>query len=219
MADLSGHATHPGAIVLVWVGVFIAIMWLTVVQTALALVLTTAGVFGAACLARARLIALVWRGRFLAFVVALSSAVMPPGELLPIFSLATYEGLLVAVEQLLLLCFTLASVALLMQLLAPAELVIGMLFVLQPMGWFGVDITRIAVRMSLVLDGLTRSGTGLPSQLGNRVPEPNRNLHSSSQKDTMLLEQRKWRRWDTGVCGFACLPCLFLGVAAATGYA
>lgn len=110
---------------------------------------------GAYCWSRfGRLVRRMW---VLLLVLCIVMLWQTPGTLLwPLWDgfSPTREGVLQAGEQAARLLSTVAVVAILMQRLRPAEVVVGLMGLLTPLRYLGLDTVRMAIRIQLVLDAI-----------------------------------------------------------------
>lgn len=142
---------HPAARLLVWGAAAVAVQAL---QDLPLYVSATAAVALAALLSAARLLRLLRRTRWLLLAIALLFGFSTPGVLLApdlgAFS-PTADGLHLAATHLARLLAVLASLALLLELTPPEALVGALYAVLAPAARLGLDRSRIAVRLMLVM--------------------------------------------------------------------
>lgn len=100
-------------------------------------------------------IKLLAKVKWLLLMILLIYAFNTPGEYIKGWSLAiapTYEGLNIALIQMLKLCMMIAGVALLMKTTNPSQLIAGFYQLLLPFKWIGLPAERFAVRLWLTMD-------------------------------------------------------------------
>jgi hypothetical protein len=85
---------------------------------------------------------------------------LTPGTPLPGVPGASHEGLLLAADNIARLLIALSSLAMLLNILAPADLVAGMRGLLAPVALLGFPRDRIAVRLALTLREVEASRHG-----------------------------------------------------------
>lgn len=95
---------------------------------------------------------LLRRSRWLLLTMLLMFGWLTPGTPLASIPGASQEGLLLAAENLARLLIALSTVALLLSVLGPPELVAGMRSLLAPLAWLNISRDRIAVRLALTLN-------------------------------------------------------------------
>ena len=95
---------------------------------------------------------LLRRSRWLLLTMLLMFGWLTPGTPLASIPGASQEGLLLAAENLARLLIALSTVALLLNVLRPPELVAGMRSLLAPLAWLNISRDRIAVRLALTLN-------------------------------------------------------------------
>jgi energy-coupling factor transport system permease protein len=100
---------------------------------------------------------LLRRSRWLVLTMVVMFGWLTPGTPLPPISGASQEGLLLGAESLARLFIALATVALILKALSPAELVAGMRSLLAPVVLLGISRDRIAVRLALTLEEVEAS--------------------------------------------------------------
>jgi len=114
-------------------------------------------VLAAFCAARTHLSHLFRRSRWLLLTVLILFGWLTPGTPVPGVPGASQEGLLLAAENLARLSIALATVAVLLTVLAPAALVAGLRALLRPLGMLGLSRDRLAVRLALTLEEVEAS--------------------------------------------------------------
>jgi len=95
---------------------------------------------------------LLRRSRWLLLTMLLMFGWLTPGTPLAGIPGASQEGLLLAAENLARLMIALSTVALLLNVLSPPQLVAGMRSLLAPLAWLSIPRDRIAVRLALTLN-------------------------------------------------------------------
>jgi hypothetical protein len=151
---------HPTVRLTAWGVVAALVQWLPMFWLSLAC--ATALVAGA-WLAPQRLGLLLKRTRWLIASLVLLFALATPGVfLLPsLGSLGpTVEGVRLGFEHLLRLLFILASLAVLLQSTRADGLVAGLHGLIRPLSWLGLDRSRVAVRLMLVMHYVEQSPPG-----------------------------------------------------------
>ena len=103
---------------------------------------------------------LLRRSRWLLLAMLLMFGWLTPGTPLAGIPGASQEGLLLAAENLARLLIALSTVALLLKVLSPPDLVAGMRSLLAPLAWLGISRDRIAVRLALTLKEVESSQSG-----------------------------------------------------------
>lgn len=103
---------------------------------------------------------LVRRSRWLLLTVLVMFGWLTPGTSLPGVPGATQEGLLLAADYVARLLIALATLALLLKALAPAQLVAGLRSLLAAIALPGPSRDRIAVRLALTLQEVEAARTG-----------------------------------------------------------
>lgn len=104
---------------------------------------------------------LIWRSRWLLLAVVACLAWLTPGQ--PVsWTGMSREGLDAAAEQLGRLLLVMASVAILLEALEPPRLIAGIRVLAVPLGVFGLDRDRVAVRLDLTLRYLEQGGRSRP---------------------------------------------------------
>ncbi len=208
---------HPAAAMFVWLTVLLSALSVATSKPIIgvALLAVASGLTGV--LAFPRLSALTRRTRYLVLAIALSSMVMTPGELLSLFPWITYEGLLMAATQLLSLSMVLVSVSLLLHFVLPQELVLGMLFLLQPIRRLGVDTTPLAVRMTLVLSNFVPPGDRPQTRFRHVIKQLATESPLPTDENTICLEQRPWLVTDHMACSLALIGSMFVFSLTSTG--
>jgi energy-coupling factor transport system permease protein len=117
-------------------------------------------VLAALILAAQDLRLLVRRSRWLLLTVLVMFGWLTPGTPLPAVPGATQEGLLLAADYIARLLIALATIALLLKALTPAELVAGLRSLLAAFALPGPSRDRIAVRLALTLQEVEASRSG-----------------------------------------------------------
>ncbi|MDO8315420.1 MAG: hypothetical protein Q7T00_09295 [Rugosibacter sp.] len=115
---------------------------------------------------------------------------MTPGSPLSFMAFATLEGLHLAVMQSARVLLAIASLALVLQYLSRADLVVGMYFFLSPLSRIGVPAKHLAVRLMLTLEEVERAA--LPSHLMNESG-------TAQPANTLTLPRHGWSPQDVGV--------------------
>jgi len=113
--------------------------------------------------ARQRLRVLLKRTRWLILTLVLLFSLATPGIFLfpALGSLGpTEEGLRLGLEHLMRLLFVLATLAMLLQCTGAEELVSGLHGLMQPLAWLGLDRSRVALRLMLVLHYVEQAPPG-----------------------------------------------------------
>ncbi len=108
-----------------------------------------------ALLARARLVRLLRRSRYLLLAIGVMFALFTPGQRVladPSWLPLTIEGLMLAATHGGRLLIAIALVAVLLQRMQPGDLVQGLAVLSSPLRLLGADPRRLAVRLSLVLE-------------------------------------------------------------------
>lgn len=100
---------------------------------------------------------LLRRSRWLLLALLLMFGWLTPGTPLPGIPGASQEGLLLAAANLVRLLIALSTVALLLRMLSPPELVAGMRSLLAPLALLNISRDRIAVRLALTLSEVENS--------------------------------------------------------------
>lgn len=143
---------HPCAVLVAWAALAVAGQLLAGPPLLAFLGLCIAAAWG---FARARALRLLRRSRYLLLALVVIFVVFTPGTRVfvePAWLVLSREGLaLAAVHGARLLC-VLMLVALLLERLAPAELVLGLVVLAAPLRRIGLDPSRLAVRLMLVLE-------------------------------------------------------------------
>ena len=109
---------------------------------------------------------LVRRSRWLLLTMLVMFGWLTPGTPLPGIPGASQEGLLLAAENLARLIIALSTVALILRVLAPPELVAGIRSLLAPLALLGISRDRIAVRLALTLNEVESSRSGQSGDSG-----------------------------------------------------
>jgi len=109
---------------------------------------------------------LVRRSRWLLLTVLLMFGWLTPGTPLAGVPAATQEGLLLAADYMARLLIALATLALLLKALTPAELVAGLRSLLAAIALPGPSRDRIAVRLALTLQEVEASRSGQREESG-----------------------------------------------------
>ncbi len=143
---------HPALSLLLWGLAVIGVQ----LQTGWLLAGLTTGLLGlSAGLAGARLARLLRRSRFLMLAILVLFAGFTPGQrvwLAPAWLPLTEEGTVLAAIHLARLASVVALVAILLERLPRADLVLAISVLVSPVRWLGGDPRRFAVRLALVLD-------------------------------------------------------------------
>ncbi len=103
---------------------------------------------------------LLRRSRWLLLTMLLMFGWLTPGTPLASIPGASQEGLLLAAENLARLLIALSTVALLLNVLRPPELVAGIRSLLAPLAWLNISRDRIAVRLALTLNEVESPNAG-----------------------------------------------------------
>lgn len=154
---------HPSSLILLAAAVLLAVAsrdGVSLYFACLALALT------ALILAASDLRLLVRRSRWLLLTVLLMFGWLTPGTPLAGIPGATQEGLLLAADYIARLFIALATLALLLRALTPAELVVGLRALLTASALPGPSRDRIAVRLALTLQEVEASRTGQREESG-----------------------------------------------------
>jgi energy-coupling factor transporter transmembrane protein EcfT len=112
---------------------------------------------------RAHLMRILRRSRWLLLSMLLLFGWMTPGTILPGVPGATQEGLLLAAENVARLMIAIATVSVLLAILAPEALVSGMRSLLVPLAGLGGFRDRLAVRLMLTLEAVEAAHQGSES--------------------------------------------------------
>ena len=143
--------THPAVLILLWACLVITIQSLQVTELLLAGLPLLAVAY---TLSATRLITLLRRTRWIMLSLLLIYAYATLGvavwAALAQFS-PTHEGLINGLLQLCRLAFTLASLAILLSLLAQQQLICGLYVLTYPLRYVGLPRERLAVRLALTL--------------------------------------------------------------------
>lgn len=142
---------HPAALILLWACLVIFVQSLPITELLLVGLLL---LIAAYALAAARLVTLLCRTRWIMLSMLLIYVYATPGEAiwtaLGQFS-PTHEGLTNGLLQLGRLVFTLASLAILLNLLSRHQFISGLYILMYPLGYIGLPRERIIVRLALTL--------------------------------------------------------------------
>lgn len=142
---------HPAVLILLWICLIISMQSL---QTTGLLLAGFPLLSVAFALSSSRLITLLRRTRWIMLSLVLIYAYATPGEALWV-SLAqfspTHEGLINGILQLCRLAFTLAGLAILLNLLPRQQLIGGLYVLTYPLQYAGLSRERLAVRLALTL--------------------------------------------------------------------
>ncbi len=139
---------HPASLILLGCAALLA----AASREGVALYLVCSGLVLAAVLVAARdLRLLLRRSRWLFLTMLVMFGWLTPGTPLPGVPGASQEGLLLAADNIARLLIALSSLAMLLNILAPADLVAGMRGLLAPVALLGFPRDRIAVRLALTL--------------------------------------------------------------------
>lgn len=139
---------HPASIILLGFALLIA----ATTRSGFSLLAANGGFFAAAMfLARAHLLRILRRSRWLLLTMLVLFAWMTPGTSIEWVPGATYEGLHLAVENLARLVIAIATVALVLGALDLSGLVYGLRALLAPLASLGAFRDRLAVRLMLTL--------------------------------------------------------------------
>ncbi|MDP2824525.1 MAG: hypothetical protein Q8O52_17830 [Sulfuritalea sp.] len=109
---------------------------------------------------------LLRRSRWLLLTMLVMFGWLTPGTPLPNIPGASQEGLLLAADSLVRLLIALSTVALILKVLSPPELVAGMRSLLAPLALLKISRDRIAVRLALTLNEVETSRNGDSSESG-----------------------------------------------------
>lgn len=146
-----GPALHPSSALIIWLAAILGVQFLGYVGLAL----LCAGVLLQAPTAASRWLAYARRARWLLLTLWLILAFNTPGEAFRDLAWApTYEGVAEANLQAVRLLVILACLAWVFERLGHDGMVAGLWGLLQPAGKAGLDVERVVVRLSLVLENL-----------------------------------------------------------------
>jgi hypothetical protein len=149
---------HPATLLLVWFGLVLFLQSLSAFHLAWAAALALPS---AAAFARARVLVLIRRARWLLLSIAILFALATPGERLPGVAGdlgVTYDGLILGAEHVLRLLSLLATLALLHQHLGTGGVLAGLYWLLTPLARLRGLRERIVVRLMLVLEYVETPG-------------------------------------------------------------
>lgn len=147
---------HPASLLLLGFAVLLAASS----RNGVGLFLACLGLGSVALLAaKSRLFPLLRRSRWLLLTMLLMFGWLTPGTPQPGIPGATQEGLLLAADNLERLLIALATVALILKVLSPPELVAGIRSLLAPLALMGISRDRIAVRLALTLQEVEAART------------------------------------------------------------
>lgn len=146
-----GHGLHPSCALIIWLAAVLGVQFLGYAGLAL----LCAGVLLQAPASASRWLAYVRRARWLLLTLWLILAFNTPGEAVHDLAWApTYEGIAEASLQAVRLVAILACLAWVFDRLGHDGMVVGLWGLMQPLRRAGVDVERIVVRLSLVLENL-----------------------------------------------------------------
>lgn len=180
---------HPSCALIIWLAAVAGVQFVGYAGLCLlvaALLLQTPALVG-------RWRSFVWRARWLLLTLWLILAYNTPGEALHDLAWApTFEGVAEANMQAARLVAMLACLAWLFQRLGHEGVVGGLWGLLQPVRFIGVDIERIVVRLSLVLENLQ-----VPMEKGSWKRMLRDQPPVSSGRMSLQLSLVPWMRRDT----------------------
>lgn len=186
---------HPAARILLWCG------WAVAVERAapsllviLAVVSATAFLFTPA---RAQLLRLLRRTRWLMAILLLTYAYTLPGDLLwpqLDWGSPSIEGMRQGVLRVGRLTLMLAGLAVLLAYTVRPRLIYGLYALARPFAWLGFDRRAFAVRLGLTLDHVERAPKPVRWLDALRVPLPD-----EATPTTYTLQAERWQRGDSAV--------------------
>jgi energy-coupling factor transporter transmembrane protein EcfT len=199
---------HPTVRLIVWGAMVASVQWLSPTGLSLACAASLAVGIG---FARGRFGQLLKRTRWLMLALVLLFALATPGIYLMPFlgSLGpTEEGVWLGLEHLLRLLFVLASLAVLLRLTGVEGLVAGLHGLIRPLAWLGLDRTRVALRLMLVMHYVEQSPPG------RRWREWLQGEAAAGEPRCFRLEAKPWHAADFAVlAGLTFLLLFFIGTA------
>lgn len=161
----------------------------------------------AGCLVKERLWALMRRSRFLFLALALLYAFSTPGTLIWVTDIRTsptVEGLSLALLHSLRLLGLIACVALLLGSYPRQSLISGLYACAQPLGWIGVPLERLVVRVALAFEVVSQGQGGQNIRDWVRASEE---ADSSPFAEPIGIELKPWAwsdlAWVLGMLVFA----------------
>lgn len=160
---------HPASLIAIWLAfLFLA----SVLHGPWLLGLGGIVLAGAFAFAADHLRPLLRRSRWLLLMLLVLFGWMTPGTPVPRLPGASVEGLQLGGEHFMRLLFALSSLAMILRLLRPVELVAGMRSLLAPVAWLGIDRDRLAVRVALTLEAVENAEVEPAPDGVLRLPRP-----------------------------------------------
>ena len=186
---------HPSCALIIWLAAVIGVQFVGYAGLA---ALTALALLQAPALA-GRWWGYVWRARWLLLTLWLILAYNTPGEALHDLAWApTYEGMAEASLQAARLVAMLACLAWLFVRLGRQGMLGGLWGLLQPLHALGIDIERLVVRLSLVLDYLQ-----VPPEKGAWRQMLAVQAPVSAGQETLCLDRVPWLRRDSVLVALA----------------
>ena len=186
---------HPSCALIIWLAAVIGVQFVGYAGLA---ALTALALLQAPALA-GRWWGYVWRARWLLLTLWLILAYNTPGEALHDLAWApTYEGMAEASLQAARLVAMLACLAWLFVRLGRQGMLGGLWGLLQPLRALGIDIERLVVRLSLVLDYLQ-----VPPEKGAWRQMLAVQAPVSAGQETLCLDRVPWLRRDSVLVALA----------------